>query len=85
MAEQSWTATKDCWVVVSVSCGAARGSGQYIRKNGTAVPYAASAFSNYGYGYCMTTFEAKKGDKITCKPYQSDTGAYSYVSITAYA
>lgn len=85
MAEQSWTVTKDCWVVVSVFGGSARGSSQYIRKNGTEVSYAASAFQNYRYGYCMATFEAKKGDVITCKPYQSDTNIYSYVNITAYA
>lgn len=84
-AEQKWTATRKCWVVVSTSTGAARGAVQYIRKNGQDVTPSARAYAQYGYAYAFAAFEANKGDVITVKPYGSDTGSYSYVSIQAFA
>lgn len=82
--EQSWTATQKCWVSVSTATGAARGEGQYIRKNGEDVQPDAQAYTAYGYSYAAAAFEVEKGDVITARAYASDTGAYSYVAIQAF-
>lgn len=81
MSEKSYTCTESGAVAVMCYAQAARGSAHYIKYNGTEVGYAVKYFSNYNSSICFACFNVHKGDVITCKPYASDTKAWSYVEI----
>lgn len=81
MSEKSYTCTDAGAVAVMCFAGSARGSSHYIKYNGTEVGYAVNYFQNYGWSILFACFNVSKGDVITCKPYASDTGAWSYAEI----